>query len=485
MKKKAIIFSIIFTLILILLVSFLLPFLISGGAKKLESSVEVTEVKEYFQETEEEKITLRDINYNIEVTASQSEHIETVIVEKIETNKEALWNETSCDDLLDGENVIKYNITLMDKNNQIIDDEVPLKIKFPLPKDYDNNKIKVFRTSGSDVSYIGSEITSNFIVIYVNKTGTFTLVNDVNNANETCYIDISEISLEYKNILSLRVYSELLMDNYTEMKILLYKSEKENFTIKNADIIRTHNGNGLFKIENIEFKNIDDTFYIRLYAKNGNKEYYSTLVEYNILQYCINTYNVTEDENLKGLLLGTICYSQMSNDYEGNTSDIFKQFALATNHQKTLLETVNEITFKGKNLYSEDGENHFYGRNVDLNNKISYNIYLKPEMEENVKNLKLVVGINNETYTINFKKDKAYGFYVATFDKIQPYDINTPLFLKIVNTDGEQIGGTLTDSVGTFINEGIGEYTLEKDKNMFAATIFFMEKCEKYFNSRR
>lgn len=485
MKRRIIIFSAIFLFILILFSAFCLPFLISNGTNELESDVEATEVKDYFQETEKEKITIKDEKTGIEISVTQDAGVDSIVVENINTETKMLWNETPSDNLFDNSDIIKYRITLLNKNKEEINRDIPMKVKFPIPENYDINKTKIFRTIGIENNFIKPYTSTNSLSIYINRPGIFTIVNDTNNANDTCYIDVSKISLEYKNILSLRVYSELLIDHYDEMKILLWKTEKDEFTIKNADIIRTHNGNGLFKIENMQFKDIDDTIYIRLYAKDGKKEYYSTLVEYNILQYCINTYNSSTDESLKGLILGTICYSQSSNDYKDVQSDIFEQFALATNQQKTLLEIVNEIKFNGKNLYSEEGTNYFYGRNVDVNNKIAYNIYLKPELEEQIGNIKLVVEINNETYNINFKKDKAYGFYKATFDKIQPYDINTPMFLKIVDKDGNAIGGTLTDSVGTFIKDGMEEYTLDKDKNMFATTIFFMDKCEKYFAKQK
>jgi hypothetical protein len=76
--------------------------------------------------------------------------------------------------------------------------------------------------------------------------------------------------------------------------------------------------------------------------------------------------------------------------------------------------------------------------------------------------------------------DDAYQFYKASFTKIQPYSINSPLFIKLIDNEGKQIGGMITDSVGTFINQGFEEYTLEKDKNMFASTILLMNACEQY-----
>jgi hypothetical protein len=476
-------------LVIVLIAVFLLPFLLSEPSTDNRNSENLkffTELQKLYESSPADtKIKLKDVKngiyiYGLNTTLSDTDTF-TTTCETAEFSKKKEWNETPPDIVNEKSNSILYSFEIKHNDGSLVNETSVFKIEISMPQDFEKEKIKVFQVDGDKTKRIYSIVENSKIIFYVDRLTKFAVVNDSECINDTDYLTIKEISLKYENMLSLKVVADFYVEDYTELKILMWENEQKEYDISTAKHIGKYKGNNLFELTDIEFKDIDKTLYIKLCAKTKNGYVYSSTVEYNILQYCINLYNSSNETNIKNLVLGTICYSQMSNDYIGEKSNIFDKFALATNYKKSILETIKNPKNDFKNLYSEDGKTYFYGRNVDLNNKIAYNIYINDELNDKVKDLTLSVTVNDVEYKSKFVEDETYGFYKATFTEIQPYDINTPLFIKILDKNGKQIGGTLTDSVGTFISEGMSEYVLDKDKKMFASTIFFMNVCETYF----
>ena len=483
-RKLIIISSVVGTLMLFLLVGvFCVPFFVSEPIE--DDNVEnVSEVQQLYENIpDDNKTTLICEKSGIEISGSKdilSFYSVDTDVKSFDNIDEVEWNETPCDIINDKSLVNIYHINICN-DKDIVEKEMPYKIEIPLPENFDAEQIKVFEIINDIATPLCITVKNSKIIFYNENLGQFAIVNDTENSNNKSYLSIKGVSLKYENILSLKIYSSMFIsEKPAETTILMWDKEQDKYTYENAIKKGKYLGNNIFELSNIEFKDIDDTIYIKLCVKTKNGYLYSPLVEYNILQYCINLYNSTTDENLKKLMLGTVAYSQMSNNYIDETVSIFDNFALATNYKEKFNNLIYSVQFKGKNLYSENGDILFYGRNVDMNNKIHYNIYLKSEVT-NPNVLYLSATINDKEYKSPFQEDTVYGYYKATFTEIQPYDINTPITLKIVDRQNRQIGGTLTDSVGTFINEGRSEYVLEKDKDMFAATIYFMSVCENYF----
>ena len=127
----------------------------------------------------------------------------------------------------------------------------------------------------------------------------------------------------------------------------------------------------------------------------------------------------------------------------------------------------------------------FYGRTVSINNGICYTIYLKPEYKEQASSIQASFTIQNKETKINFEPDDAYNIYKATLTGIQPYDVNTPLFIKIIDKNGKQIGGTLTDSIGTFLSEGMEKYTEKEDRDALLTAAYLTKNCEKWFKTQQ
>ena len=468
------IFGIIFTLILIFV--FIIPFIFGKSTSNASMS-------EYLDEYDRiaEKSTISDKSNEVSITSSKEfiDKISELKVQKEKLNEyKTEWNETPLDRISESD-IFSYKISLIGKNGENITEKNIMKIEIKKPENLNFEKIKVF--SFLNNSYIKDkfETKTDTIILYKKSLNTLILTDDKNNAEQERIMSVDAVSLKYENILSLSVFGKIFTENNENVKLLVFFKEKDGFDKSKADSI-CENENGKFIVKNISFADIDKTVYLRFYLRNGFREYYGDVLQYDILQYCINGYNNTEDNNLKQLFLGTVCYSQMSNDYVDANVNIFNKFALATNYNVSLADTIGSSTVNSKNVFSVKGENPFFGRNVDMNNKIVYNVYLNPKYEKDVKNLKVKLTLNGNEYMLDFAMDDAYGYYKASFEGIQPYDINSVFTLVLLKGD-KQIGGVVSDSIGTFIGQGKNEYKLEKDRKMFSASVFFMNACDAVF----
>jgi hypothetical protein len=484
-KKLKIICSVLgIFMFIILTIVFCIPFFTTEAGSSPSPNEHYSKIQKLYNDIpEENKTVITNEDTGIEISGQKdilSFYSINVDIATPDDTRQTEWNETPRDIINDNSTVIVYDINLCN-NDDIVSKEMPYKIEIPVPESLDAEKIKVFKINDNIATPLTVNIKNSVIIIYEENLGKFAVVNDTENSNNKSFLSIKGLSLKYENILSIRIYSSILVpEEAIETVVLMWNTEQDKYTYENATRKGKYLGDNIFELSNIEFKDIDDTIYIKLCVKTKNGYIYSPLVEYNILQYCINLYNSTSDQNLKKLMLGTVAYSQMSNNYIDEDATIFNDFSLATNFKTDFKELIYSGKFSGQNLYSEEGDILFYGRNVDMDNQIHYNIYLKSEVPQ-PEALYLSATINGKEYRCRFKEDTVYGYYKATFTEIQPYDINTPIYLKVTDSKGKQIGGVLTDSVGTFINEGRSEYVLEKDKDMFAATIYFMSVCEDVF----
>ena len=475
-NKKFLVICGIVLFVLMIIFLFIIPFLISDNTSATDERMDSLMYK--YQETKKDRDTIEDADTGVKITSDKNfiSKIKKINVKKTNFKSPTLQsNETVLDKISENDYII-YKIDIFGVNNLKLSQKSIMEVSIPLPENFNEKNIKVFLGSSIQTSII----KNNNILIYVDDINDdIYVVNDTENTDEECVLSIDSLSLKYENILSVIVYTHTFSKN-EDIKLLFYKSDKETFNVKNADMVYDVKEN-IAKIENIKFQDIDDNFYIRLYTKQNKKEKYGKIVQYNILQYCINLYNSTKDQKVKDLILGTVCYSQISNDYIERKSDIYSKFSLATKNETTIDEQIKKGVLNPVNLFSVEGDNPFYGRNVDMNNKIVYNIYLDTKYYNSIDNLKLKIVYGKTEKLLDFKLDDAYNFYKASFDEIQPYDINTPLFISLVDKEGKQVGGKLTDSIGTFISQGMEEYSLESDKRMFSASIFFMNVCDAQF----
>lgn len=480
--KKVTLLLCIFAVMLI--TGFILPFLINNRDEIKENLKPTSNSATFDGVALDELKTIKNTNHNIIATMlkMQSENIVELRVKQITNQIEYQWNETPTDILSEENHITTYEMCFVDtKGTEIIETRFVTELKIPLPNDYNKESIKVFLQTNDEIDKMEYTIDGNHLIVATDKLGTLTIINDENKEDVNYFAEICSIGLRYENKLSLKISADIYANKVENQKILMWTKEQEIYNIENAEYANDIQEDGYFLIKNIDFKDIDKSIYIRLYSKINDEYIYSKVIEYNILQYCINMFNNTDSIQLKELILGTICYAQMSGDYIEENKNIFNQFAIATQTEKTMANLLETATFNGENIYKLEGKNSFYGRNISFNNKITYNAYLKPAYEKDVENIYLQIIINGKEYREKFARDFAYGFYKASFDELQPYDINTPIQLTVMYNDGTPYGGTITDSVGTFIQQGMQEYTLQKDKDMFAATIYFMNACEQYF----
>ena len=439
-KKKVIIISIILSLLMlsILVGVFCIPFFISKTNDEKNLTNKYTEVQQLYDSIPEDNKTSIIHQYTgVEISGQKdilSLYSVSVNVISYDNINNVEWNETPCDIINEKSTTILYSMYLYD-DKSIVNETASYRIEIPLPKDFDAERVKVFKVVDDIATPVYTTIKNSKIILYQKNLGTFAIVNDTENSDSKNFISIKGVSLKYENILSLKVYSSMLIsEKPSEITILMWDKEQKRYTYENATKKGKYLNDNVFELSNIEFKDINNTIYIKLCAKTKSGYIYSPLVEYNILQYCINTYNSTSDELIRKLMLGTVAYSQISNDYIDNDVSIWDNFTLATNYKTSLQKLIHSETFDGKNLYSETGTILFYGRNVDMNNKIHYNIFLKEEVK-NPEDLYLSATINDEEHKVQFEQDVTYGFYKATFKEIQPYDINTPLLHLPITLD--------------------------------------------------
>ena len=375
---------------------------------------------------------------------------------------------------------ILYNISLIGLADQIIQTEEKISLFLPVPNGYEGKNIQVFAITKEN-TFEEREINvkdNQIIMENINLTPFVVICNESEEDKAPFFIDT--VSVKYQEGLTVCVKSSLFTNHNEEVQLLVYNKEKEAFYENNADSKPTSE-NGLFHIKNISFQNINKPIYMRLYVKEGETEYYGDLIRFDILDYFINQYKNTDNGNVKNVIVGTVVYGDILNP----ESNIFEKFQKETGYEKTAEETIHGVKPDAVNLHSVEGENVFYGRTVSINNGICYTIYLKQEYKEQASSIQASFTIQNKETKINFEPDEAYNTYKATFTGIQPYDVNTPLFIKIIDKNGKQIGGTLTDSIGTFLSEGMEKYTEKEDRDALLTAAYLTKNCEKWFKTQQ
>ena len=148
--------------------------------------------------------------------------------------------------------------------------------------------------------------------------GVFTILASTNVTAPT--LSIKGKNLSFSDSTYIIFYVEAKDVDANDVKLLVWNSPKDAYTVSNASkklsYIRTETIDGKdylrFEYRDLAAKNMTDTIYARAYVSAGNKDYYSDLTNYSILQYAYNklgkTGTATEDEILKALLIDKLEY---------------------------------------------------------------------------------------------------------------------------------------------------------------------------------
>ena len=181
--------------------------------------------------------------------------------------------------------------------------------------------------------------------------GVFTILASTNVTAPT--LSIKGKNLSFSDSVYIVYYVEATDVKAEDVNLLVWNSAKDSYTVKDSpkklSYIRTETIDGKdylrFEYRDLAAKNMTDTIYARAYVSAGNKDYYSDLTNYSVLQYAYNklgkTGTATQDENLKEFLIDMLEYGAAAQVKFNHKADrlataSFKQISVEGGHLSDL-----------------------------------------------------------------------------------------------------------------------------------------------------
>ena len=213
----------------------------------------------------------------------------------------------------------------------------------------------------------------------------------------------------------------------------------------------------VFTLDKLAPQYMTETISVKLYAKNGDADYSSTISEYSIEQYCLNMLEKNaDDKELCTLLVDTLNYGAQSQKYVGyNTGKLAN--AKLTDAQKVLGTLGDVITISDKNLKYEVIDNptvSWKGAGLYLDEQATLRFTIE---SENINGLvvKAVCGLKEIIVPASeFVKRTGnnYYVYVRGINVSQMSDV----VILTVYKDDVAVSNTISYSIESYADSKIG-----------------------------
>lgn len=293
----------------------------------------------------------------------------------------------------------------------------------------------------------------------------------------------------------------------SDMGLLLFETKRTDGTIENASSVipgavysasagyyRVHTGG-------VAAKNLGDTIYFKIYAKQPDGSYvYSDVYGYNAVQYANEIFANSSNDKMKALCVAMLNYGAAAQTYFNYKTDSLmnagltaEQKALVQSYSADIVKDINvDSTKLGSFAYTQSG---FSGASaaVSFEGAFAINYYVKPnstpdgkvtlyywtqDAYENADELT----VDNASGSVNMIKFGSQ--YTFSYIDIAAKEVNEAVYIAVEYTSGgtRHCTGVIGYSVGTYCEDVVGKTESTQAAIAFAkATALYGHYAEEYF----